>query len=127
MKTKLILYPAIVGMLFVACGESEKDSYTDAMQDEVATKGPLDGDDINMKKLEDAKPLGQHELVDTLQLPEPLIVILQKDPATSLDKIKDVRRFTEDAIEYFEITFDNPVQDKQVITYDNLGRIKSPK
>ncbi|GAB3234169.1 hypothetical protein GCM10027454_39340 [Algoriphagus aestuariicola] len=114
-------------MLFVACGESEKDSYTDAMQDEVATKGPLDGDDINMKKLEDAKPLGQHELVDTLQLPEPLIVILQKDPATSLDKIKDVRRFTEDAIEYFEITFDNPVQDKQVITYDNLGRIKSPK
>jgi hypothetical protein len=126
MKTQYILYPALVGMLFIACGEADKDSYTEAMQDEVATEGPLDDDDINMKKLEDPKPLGQHELVDTLQLPDPLLVILQKDPATSLDKIKNVRSYTEDGTDYYEITFDNPVKEKQIITYDELGKIKSP-
>lgn len=113
-------------MLFIACGEADKDSYTEAVQDEVATKGPLDDDDINMKKLEDPKPLGQHQLVDTLQLPDPLLVILQKDPATSLDKIKNVRSYTEHGTDYYEITFDNPVKEKQVITYDELGKIKSP-
>ena len=127
MKTQLILYPALVGMLFVACAEKESDSYTEAMQDEVATKGPLDDDDVNMKKLEDPKPLGQHALVDTLQLPDPLILILQKDPSTSLDKIKNVRRYSENAIDYYEITFDHPVKEKQVVTYDNLGMIKSPE
>ena len=126
MKTQYILYPALVGMLFIACGEADKDSYTEAMQDEVATEGPLDDDDINMKKLEDPKPLGQHELVDTLQLPDPLLVILQKDPATSLEKIKNVRAYTEDGTDYYEITFENPVKEKQVITYDELGKIKSP-
>lgn len=126
MKTQYILYPALVGMLFIACGEADKDSYTEAMQDEVATEGPLDDDDINMKKLEDPKPLGQHELVDTLQLPDPLLVILQKDPVTSLEKIKNVRIYTEDGTDYYEITFDNPVKEKQVITYDELGKIKSP-
>lgn len=126
MKTHFIIYPALVGMLCIACGESEKDSYTDAMQDEVAAKGPLDGDKTNMKNLEDPKPLGQHQLVDTLQLPDPVILILQKDPATSLDKIKNVRRYSEDGTDYFEITFDNPVREKEVVTYDNLGKIKSP-
>ncbi len=126
MKTQMIIYSAVVGMLCIACGESEKDSYTKAMQDEVAAKGPLEDDDINMKKLEAAKPLGQHELVDTLQLPDPLLVILQKDPATSLDKIKNVRRYNEHGTDYYEITFDNPVKEKQVVTYDNLGKTKSP-
>jgi hypothetical protein len=127
MKTPLIIYPALVGMLFVACGEAEKDSYTQAMQDEVAAKGPLADDEVNTKKLEDARPLGQHELADTLQLPDPLKVILEKDAATSLDKIVKVRRYTEHATDYYEITFDNPVKEKQVITYDELGRIKSPE
>lgn len=121
MKTKLIIFPALVGMLCIACGENEKSSYSEAVQDEVAVGG-----DNNTNDLEAPKPLGQHELVDTLQLPEPLMIILQKDSATSIDKIKNVRRYTEQATEYYEITFDNPVKENQVVTYDNLGRIKSP-
>lgn len=126
MKTQFIIYPALVGLLCIACGESEKDSYTDAMQDEVAAKGHSDGDETSMKNLEDPKPLGQHELVDTLQLPDPVLLILQKDPATSLDKIKNVRQYSENGTDYYEITFANPVKEKQIVTYDNLGKIKSP-
>lgn len=126
MKTQLLIYPILAGMLCIGCGPKESDSYTQAMQDEVASKGPLADDEVNTKKLEDAKPLGQHELVDTLQLPDPLMLILQKDPATSLDKIRNVRPYTEHGTNYYEITFTQPINGNDVITYDDLGRIKSP-
>lgn len=127
MKTQLIIYPALVGALLLSCAEKESDSYTDAMQDEVSTDGALVGDETNLEKLDSPEPLGQHALVDTLQLPDPLLVILSKDPATAPDKIKNVRKFTEHGTEYYEITFDNPVKEMQVVTYDNLGKIRSPE
>lgn len=122
MKIKMIIYPAMVGILSIACGGNDKSSYSEAVEDEVA----VGGDRENLNNMEDAKPLGQHELSDTLQLPEPLMIILNKDPMTSLDKIKSVRRYTEQTTEYYEITFDTQVEENQVVTYDNLGRIKSP-
>lgn len=127
MKTYPILSVAAACVLFFSCAEKGTDSYTDAMRDEVATGGTVVGDESNLEKLEAPEPLGQHQLVDTLQLPDPLLVILSKDPATAPDKIKNVRRYTEDGTQYYEITFIAPVRDMEVITYDDLGRIKSPE
>lgn len=115
MKTQLIIYPALVGMLFVACGEKEKNSYTEAMQEEVA-----------MEPAAPIEPLGQHELVDTLLLPDPLKIILEKDEATSLENIKSLRKYNEEGTDYYEIVFVQPINGKDTITYDNLGKIKSP-
>ena len=67
-----------------------------------------------------------YALVDTLQLPDPLMVILQRDSATSLDKITNVRKYTEHGTDFYEITFDNPVKAQQVVVYDELGKVKSP-
>lgn len=116
MKTQLIIVPAMVGMLFMSCGESDKSAYTESVKDEVA----------NVEVVEDSKPLGQNELIDTLQLTEPLRIILNKDSATAVNKIREVRKYTENGTDYFEITFDNPVKEMQVITYDELGKVKSP-
>ncbi|WP_343850590.1 hypothetical protein [Algoriphagus jejuensis] len=116
MKTQLIIYPAMIGMLMLSCAENDKSAYTESVKEEVANAGTM----------EDPKPLGQHELIDTLQLSEPLRIILNKDSATAVHKIRNVRKYTEDGTEYYEITFDNPVEEMQVITYDELGKIKSP-
>lgn len=122
MKIKMIIYPAMVGIFSFACGGNEKDAYTEAVENEVS----VGGDRENLNNMEDAEPLGQHELSDTLELPDPLVIILNKNPETSLDRIKSVRRYTEQAIDYYEITFDTQVKENRVVTYDDLGRVKSP-
>lgn len=122
MNIKMIIYPAMVGILSIGCGGSDKSSYSEAVENEVAVGG--ENEDLN--NMQDEKPLGQHQLSDTLELPDPLMIILNKNPETSLDKIKSVRRYTEQATDYYEITFNNPVNEKRVITYDNLGKVKSP-
>ncbi|WP_026968758.1 hypothetical protein [Algoriphagus terrigena] len=124
MKTQLIIYPALIAMILLSCEEKPKGTYTEAMKDEVVADGSLAGD---VPALDSPEPLGQHELVDTLQLPEPVLIILRKDPATAPDKIKDVRRYNEQGTDYFEITFVEPVNGRDTITYDNLGKIKSPE
>lgn len=116
-----------MGLLCFSCGEKTSDSYTEAMQDEVATKGPLEDDEVNTKTLDGVEPLGQHELIDTLQLPDPLLVILRKDPATTPDKIRNVREFNENGTDYYEITFEDSVGEDRVVTYDNLGKVRSPE
>ncbi len=125
MKTHLIILPALFGTLLFSCDRKEKDSYTEAMQEQVAEKGSSDGEDENTE-MEDNQPFGSFELGDTLQLPDPLMLILKKDPLTSPDKIRNIRKYTENGIDYYEITFDNPVKEMQLVTYDDLGRIKSP-
>ncbi len=122
MKIKMIIYSALVGILSISCGGNDKSAYSEAVEDEVA----VGGDRENLNNLEAPKPLGQHELADTLELPDPLVIILNMDSETSLDKIKSVRRYTEQSIDYYEITFDTKVEVNQVVTYDDLGRIKSP-
>lgn len=122
MNIKMIIYPAMVGILSIGCGGNDNGAYSEAVEDEVAVGG--DSEDLN--NMENPEPLGQQELSDTLELPDPLMIILNKNPETSLDKIKNVRRYTEQATDYYEITFDNPVNEKRVITYDNLGKVKSP-
>lgn len=111
-------------MLLLSCAEKPKDSYTEAMKDEVVADGPVAADG---SALDSPEPLGQHALVDTLQLPNPVLIILQKDPATAPDNIKSLRRYTEDGTEYFEIVFTQPVNGEDTITYDNLGKVKSPE
>lgn len=122
MNIKMIIYPAMVGILSFSCGGNDKSAYSEAVEDEVA----VGGDDENLNNMQDPDPLGQHELSDTLQLPEPLVIILNKSPETSLNKVKSVRRYTENAIDYYEITFDTQVEENRVVTYDDLGRVKSP-
>jgi hypothetical protein len=124
MKTNLIICSALVGAFLFACDKKEKDSYTDAMHEEVVSDGTRQDERAAMQSPE---PLGQHELVDTLQLPQPLLIILKKDPATSPERIKSVREYTEDAIQYYEVVFNEPVKGEDTITYDNLGRVKSPE
>ena len=122
MKIKMIIYPAMVGILSISCGGNDKSAYSEAVEDEVS----VGGDQENLNNMEDAEPLGQHELSDTLGLPDPLVIILNKNPETSLDKIKSVRKYTEQAIDYYEITFDTQVEENRVVTYDDLGKVESP-
>ena len=123
MKTKLIIYSALAGMLLFSCGEKPNDSYTEAMTDEVIADGPVSADG---SELDSPEPLGQHALVDTLQLPNPVLIILQKDPATAPEKIKSIRPYNEEGTDYFEIVFTEPVNGEDTITYDNLGKVRSP-
>jgi hypothetical protein len=124
MKTGLIIYSALLGTLLLSCAEKERDSYTTAMKDEVVADGTRSDEGTALPSPE---PLGQHQLVDTLQLPEPLLIILQKDNATAPENIKSLRQYTEHGTQYFEIVFSPPVNGDDTITYDNLGRIKSPE
>lgn len=125
MKTHLIILPALVGMLLLSCDQKEKSAYTEAMQDEVVTKRSLNDEDVNIERMEDTQP-GSFELADTLELPDPLLLVLRKNSSTSPDKIRNVRKYTEQGTDFYEITFDNPVKEKQLVTYDNLGKFKSP-
>ena len=126
MKTQFVIYPAMVGMLYFSCAKKEKDPYTKSMEEQTAARGPLQEDKENMKKLEGTEPLGSHALEDTLLLPDPVKIILKRDSATALHKIRKVRRYTEDGMTFYEITFDTQVGEDQVITYDDHGKIKSP-
>ena len=123
MKTQLIIYPALIGMLLLSCAEKEKDAYTEAVKEEVVADGPLSADG---SALDSPEPLGQHALVDTLQLPNPVLIVLRNDPATTPDKIKSLRRYAEDGTDYYEIVFTQPVNGQDTVTYDNLGKVKSP-
>ena len=123
MKNQSIIYLGVAGLLMFSCAEKETDSYTDAMKEEVVNDAAMADGELQS---ETPEPLGQHALVDTLGLPAPLMLILSKHPETAPDKIRNVREYTEQGTDYYEITFDNPVEDMQVITYDNLGKIKSP-
>jgi len=125
MKTNLIISTALVGILLLSCDQKEKNSYSEAMQDEVVTKRSLNNEDGNIERLEDNQ-LDSFELADTLELPDPLLLVLRKNSSTSPDKIRNVRRYTEQGTDFYEITFDNPVKEKQLVTYDNLGKFKSP-
>lgn len=125
MKSHFIIYPAMVGALFFSCENKESDTYSESLKEHVAENRESVQDAVNLQNLEEAESLAYHEISESLGLPEPLVIVLQSDTATSVDKIEDVRKFTDKGKTYYEITFSQKIGEDNKIMYDDLGKIRS--
>lgn len=126
MKSRYIIYPAMVGSLLFSCENKESDSYSDSLKEHMKEDRESVQEDVKPENLAEADSLDYEEVSKLLGIPEPLMIVLQNDTATSVDKIQDIRKFTEDGTTFYEITFFENIGEDNVITYDDLGKIRSP-
>lgn len=126
MKSRYIIYPAMVGSLLFSCENKESDSYSDSLKEHMKEDRESVQEEVKPENLAEADSLDFEEVSKLLGIPEPLVIVLQNDTATSVDKIQDIRKFTEDGTTFYEITFFENIGEDNVITYDDLGKIRSP-
>lgn len=126
MKSRYIIYPAMVGSLLFSCENKESDSYSDSLKEHMKEDRESVQEDVKPENLAEADSLDYEEVSKLFGIPETLVIVLQNDTATSVDKIQDIRKFTEDGTTFYEITFFENIGEDNVITYDDLGKIRSP-
>lgn len=126
MKSRYIIYPAMVGSLLFSCENKESNTYSESLKEHIKEDRETVQEEVKPENLGEADSLDYEEVSKLLGIPEPLVIVLQNDTATSVDKIQDIRKFTEDGTTFYEITFFENIGEDNVITYDDLGKIRSP-
>ena len=124
MKTQLVIYPAMFVMLLTACGE-KKDSTEESIEAQNEMSGELHEDDTAMVKRDGTLLDGAVDQMDSVNLPSPVINVIEADAALSTAAIVSTRKFVENSKTYFEVTFSTPNKEIKTIIFDENGKIKS--
>ncbi|SFA85588.1 hypothetical protein [Algoriphagus aquimarinus] len=125
MKTQLVIYPAMIALLCMSCGEDKKDTYEESIEAQNEMSGPMHEGDTNMVKRDGTLLDGAIDQADTVKLPTQVLEVISNDKALSVDKIRSKRKFTENGITYYEIKFMTPDEKTQSMIFDETGKIKS--
>ncbi|GAA0878244.1 hypothetical protein GCM10009119_12120 [Algoriphagus jejuensis] len=125
MKTQLIIYPALMASLFFACGEKSEDTYEDSIEAQNEMSGEMHEGDTNYVKRDGTLLQGSIDQMDSVNLPAPIINAIEAESSLSKDKITGTRRYTENSLNYYEVTFATDAQESKTVVFDENGMIKS--
>lgn len=125
MKTNLIISLATLAALTVSCGEKSDNANEESIEAQNEMSGPMHESDTNMVKHDGTLLSGAMDQSKTVELPSPVLEVIEMGEAISVDKITNKRMFEENGITYYEVTFMTKGEQSVTMTYDENGKIKS--
>ncbi|PZX53833.1 hypothetical protein LV84_02941 [Algoriphagus ratkowskyi] len=125
MKSNLFLSLATIAVLTVSCGEKSDSAYEDSVEAQNKMSGEMHKSDTNIVKHDGTLLPEAMDQTQSIELPSKVLEVIDNDNALSVDKITSKRKFEENSITYYEVTF--MVKGEQSITmvYDEDGKRKS--
>lgn len=122
----MLIYPALAATLLFSCGETNKESYTEkSIEAQNEMSGDIHKGDTNLVKRDGTLLPGNIDEMDSVRLPKPVIDVIMKDEALSLDNILSTREFKENAMTYYEVEFKTDDNSTKKITFTKEGKIKT--
>lgn len=125
MKKYLIFSIAIVSALTVSCGEKSDNAYEESIEAQNEMSGAGHESDTNLVKRDGTLISGAMDQADSVQLPSPILEVINMDEAISVDQITSKRMFEENGITYYEVTFMTAGEQSLTMIYDEDGKLKS--
>ena len=123
MKSQLVIYPAMLAMLFTACDENKVDATEDSIEAQNEMNGAAHEEDTSMVKRDGTLLPGAVDQIDSLSLPASVTTRINKDAILSKEQISGTRRFTENGTTYYEVKFHSKDGQIKTIVYDENGTI----
>ena len=124
MKTQLFLSLATAAILTVSCGEKSDNTYEDSVEAQNEMSGAEHASDTNMVKRDGTILSGAMDISDSVKLPSPILDVIETEDEISVDKIRSKRKFEENGITYYEISFMTTGNQPLTIIYDEDGKKK---
>jgi hypothetical protein len=124
MKSPLIIYPAMLALLFTACDEKK----ADATEEGIEAQNDLSG---ALHENQDTAPRdgtliqGALDQMDSVHLPDVVDNKIKKDAILSQEPITAVKRITEGGVDYYEVRFLSKDGSIKTLVYDEKGTVKS--
>ena len=125
MRTQLVIYPAMIACLSMSCGENKDDINSESIEAQNEISGEVHENDTNMVKRDGTLLDGAMDTADSVKLPSKVLEVIAKDDAISEDKIESKRKFSENGITYYEISFLTAQGKTHTMIFDEDGKLKS--
>ena len=125
MKTNLIISLATLAALTVSCGEKPDNVNEESIEAQNEMSGPMHESDTIMVKRDGTLLSGIMDQSETVELPSPVLEVIEMDEAISADKITNKRMFEENGITYYEVTFMTKGEQSLTMIYDENGKTKA--
>lgn len=125
MKTKLVIYPAMIALLCISCGERGDGAYEESIEAQNEISGAMHEKDTNMVKRDGTLLDGTLDQSDSVTLPTPVLDAISNDNSIQQGKIRNKRMFTENGITYYEVDLLTIDEKNKKIIFDENGKIKS--
>lgn len=125
MKTNILISITTVAVLTLSCGEKSDKAYEESIEAQNDMSGSMHESDTDMVKRDGTLLSGAMDQSETVELPSPVLEVIEMDEALSVDKITNKRMFEENGITYYEVTFMTKGEQSLTMIYDENGKIKS--
>jgi len=125
MKTNFIISLATLAALTVSCGEKPDNVNEESIEAQNEMSGPMHESDTIMVKRDGTLLSGIMDQSETVELPSPVLEVIEMDEAISADKITNKRMFEENGITYYEVTFMTKGEQSLTMIYDENGKTKA--
>ncbi|MEB2782356.1 hypothetical protein U3A58_18345 [Algoriphagus sp. C2-6-M1] len=125
MKTQLIIYPAMIVTLFIACDDKNDNRHMEGNEDHSEMNGSMQESDTNMVKRDGTLLSGTIDQMDSVHLPAPVIKKIKEDAMLSKEKINEIRKFIEDDLTYYEIKFTTANTETKTVIFDENGKVRT--
>lgn len=125
MKTQLIIYPAMLALLFAGCDEKKDDNANESVieaQNEIS--GEQHEDDTSMVKHDGTLLPDAVDQMDSVALPASVREKINQDAMSLNREITGSREFTENGQTYYEVSFRSEKEGATKVIYDATGKIK---
>jgi len=124
MKSPLIIYPAMLALLFTACDEKKVNATEESFEAQDEISGPLHEQDTDMVKQDGTLLPGAVEQFDSIPLPAKVTDKINADATLSKDSISGTKKFIEDGVTYYEVRFNSKSGETKTVVYDEDGKLK---
>jgi|SRR5690606_32290844 len=125
MKNYLILSVATLAVFSFSCGEKSDKAYEESIEAQNEMSGAIHESDTNIVKRDGTLLEGALDQSEAIELPAPILEVIELDDAISVDKITSKRMFEENGITYYEVNFMTAGEQSLTMVYDEDGKIKS--
>ncbi|MEP1085635.1 hypothetical protein [Algoriphagus sp.] len=125
MKINLILSLATVALFTVSCGEKSDNINEESIEAQNEISGAMHESDTIIVRRDGTLLDGALGQTESVELPAEVLEVIENDDALSVDNITNKRKFEENAITYYEVTFMVKGEQSITIVYNENGKRKS--